>query len=87
METHTTLPSLGLGKSGIANLTINSNPVKLHVRENLSVDRRMSLPTPIKAAAHAMFTMSPREHVEASARNIGGGKGMQFYFLPTTARE
>ncbi len=34
-----------------------------------------------------MFTMSPREQVEASVRKIGGGGNMHYYYLPTTARE
>jgi hypothetical protein len=49
--------------------------------------KRMSMPSPMRAASIQMFSMSPREQVVASGRVVGGGVGIQGYYLPTTARE
>ena len=45
------------------------------------------MPSPMRAASIQMFSMSPREQVVASGRVVGGGVGIQGYYLPTTARE
>ena len=56
------------------------------VRENLTntnTHRRFDQPSPFRNASIQIFAMSPREHVKASQKHIGGF--VQGYQLPSTA--
>lgn len=62
----------------------NSHSAAMGVGLSLTASRnRTQNMSPLKIAGSQMFTMSPKEQVIASSRNVGAGWGIPGYDLPT----